>query len=234
MEKKISFKIGGSLLYLDDLKINQAVLEKVKRWFEKYSSQYDKIVMFVGGGKLTRTIGGNADDYIDNETSIHALSMQLNIANAELVKGFVGDSSIYVARSFGYFVDALHDDSKRIVFGGGLKPGWSSDMDTAVAADMLSLDRCYKISDIDHIYTADPRKDPNARPIKAMSWEEYFHQFDVVVGQSSHKSNENIPIDVTCAQFCYQKGIKFFVSGGKTLDGADDIAEVFESGSRIG
>ena len=103
-------------------------------------------------------------------------------------------------------------------------------MDAAIFADALGIDRFYKLSNIDHIYTADPNIDPKARLIKEIRWTEYDKLFGIT-SESKHIPNNNLPIDPYCANFCKKKKISVFVSGGETLDNATSLEEVFESGT---
>jgi uridylate kinase len=45
----IVVKLGGSLLYDDQLNLNRKVMDKVKEWYKRAVEQYDTVVMVVGG-----------------------------------------------------------------------------------------------------------------------------------------------------------------------------------------
>jgi uridylate kinase len=115
---------------------------------------------------------------------------------------------------------------------GGLKVGWSTDMGAAVFADVLSLDRVYKISNIDYVYDKDPKEYFDAKPIKDMTWKEYFKLFDIVAGEQ-HTPNHRTPLDVESVQFCSRKGLSFFITGGATLEEEENISKILQTGTFI-
>jgi len=233
MKKTIVFKIGGSLLYDKNLVLKVDFLGKVKAWYEKNKKSYNKIVIFVGGGKLSRWLGGQIKNYTDGDDMVHGVALQTNILNAQLMKGLLGDEEIYVPSDMGNAFEAILSDNVKTIIAGGLKRGWSTDMDIAVIGDILGQKKVYKLSEIDHIYTADPDKDKNAMPLINMTWKEYYNLFDIIEGVSNHKPNQSLPIDLGCAQFCAKKGISFVVSGGKNFMKKKTLDEVFESGTLV-
>ena len=92
---------------------------------------------------------------------------------------------------------------------GGLKVGWSTDMDAAVFADVLDVDMVYKISNINYVYEEDPRVNPNTPIIKDLSWQDYFEQFNILE-DSFHKANDNIPIDIVVLDFALRRIFPFY------------------------
>jgi uridylate kinase len=124
------------------------------------------------------------------------------------------------------------DNSIKYIISGGVKEGWSTDMDAALFADALNVKRFYKLSNIDHIYTKDPALEKDAKIITEISWPEYFKVFGIVQN-SQHIPNANMPIDPICANFCANKELSVFVSGGKSLDETKVLETVFESGTYL-
>jgi len=231
--KKIVFKVGGSLLYDDKLKLQVDLLAKVRTWYYEKKDEYSKIVIFVGGGKLSRWLGGQVREYDKNVVNQHGIGLHANILNAQILKSLIGDEDISAPSELGKVFEHILDEDIKTVIAGGLKKGWSTDMDISFIGDMLGLDKVYKLSEIDRIYTADPDLDRNAKPIEKMTWEEYYKLFGIVEGVSKHQPNQNLPIDFECAQFSKRKKIVFFVSGGKDLHEKKGLGEVFEAGTMV-
>jgi uridylate kinase len=94
----------------------------------------------------------------------------------------------------------------------------------------LEAGRVYKISNIDFVYDKDPKEYFDAKPIKDMTWKDYFKLFDITPGEQ-HKPNGNMPLDVECVQFCSRKDISFFIAGGSTLEEIEDIGKILETGT---
>jgi uridylate kinase len=60
-----------------------------------------------------------------------------------------------------------------IVIGAGWKPGWSTDYCAVMAAEALGAKRLVNLTNIDHVYTADPRLYPDATKLELVSWSEF-------------------------------------------------------------
>lgn len=232
-DKKIVIRIGGSLMYREGIELNTPFLEKFKNWYEKNKDTYEKIVIVVGGGKLSRTLSNQMSDYTNVQYNLHQMNMSATNTNAFVVNALLADTSAKSPSTLGHFFELLVDDTVKTIITGGLKVGWSTDMDGAVAAEVLDVDRVYKLSNIDHVYDSDPAINFKAKPIKSISWEGYMDMFSIDVDNTTHKQNAHVPVDAICARFCYKRGVDFFISGGKTIYSTDDLGAVFESGTHI-
>lgn len=230
-QNKIVLKIGGSILYDNTLNVNFKILEKVKIWYESNKDNYEKIAMVTGGGGLSRDLQKKIAGSIVGQEYLHNIAMYITQTNATVVHGYLGDMSIYIPKKLGDACEFLLDNGKTLI-SGGLKVGWSTDMDAAVFADLLDVDIVYKVSNIDYIYESDPKQNPSAKSFKDLSWKEYFKLFGIVEGDG-HQANKSIPIDATCAQFCAKKGISFFVCGGENLEKKDRLEDVLFQGTLV-
>jgi uridylate kinase len=232
MGRNIVIRLGGSLMYTDDLSLNIEVLAKLKSWYSANKDKYDAIAIVVGGGKLSRQMNEKVGEYLPKDIYKHGMSMQITQTNAFLLKGFLDDDEIFVPETLGQAYEKLIEKGKRVVVSGGLKAGWSTDMDAAVFADILGMNMVYKLTNVDFVYTDDPNKNPEAKPIKSLTWKGYISQFGVKEGVG-HKPNSSYPIGPETVFFCMEKGISFFVSGGKNLMEMESLDSVFESGTYI-
>lgn len=232
MSKKIVLKIGGSVLYDANLDINFPLLAKLKTWYYKYLEEYEKIVLVTGGGALSRDLQKRIGEQIDEKEYLHNIAMSVTQTNGALIQGYLEDPTSYFPHRFGDACEFLVEDKNRTLISGGLKIGWSTDMDAAIFADILDIDIVYKISDIDYVYDADPAKNPDSKPFTDLTWDQYFKLFNIVDGDG-HEANKSMPIDVTCAQFCVRKGISFFICGGNATKEKSTIEEILQVGTLI-
>jgi uridylate kinase len=63
---------------------------------------------------------------------------------------------------------------KPVLLAAGELPGHSTDFDAALLAKMFGAKNIVNISNIDYVYTSDPRKNRNAKPLPKLSWNEYL------------------------------------------------------------
>jgi uridylate kinase len=232
MNRNFVLKIGGSILYDNLLNVNKVLLNKIKNWYYDVSREYNKIVIVVGGGTLSRDLQSKIAGSVGGEEYLHTIGMNATQTNAALVKAFIEDPNIYLPKKLGDAYEYLWGADRRVIVSGGLKVGWSTDMDAAVFADILDVDKVYKISNINYVYEQDPSVNPGASIVRDLSWNDYFEQFNILQ-DSFHKANDNIPIDIGCARFCSEKDISFFISGGKSIYEKEAIMDIFTDGTLI-
>ena len=232
MKKSMVLKIGGSVIYDKTLNINEDLLVKVRDWYYRSRESYEKMIMVVGGGSLSRDLQEKIASSIGGEEYLHSIGMSVTHTNANLLKAYIEDPNIFVPQKLGEAYELLIDEERKTIVCGGLKVGWSTDMDAAVFADILGESKIHKISNIDYIYDKDPKTNEDAQPIKDMTWEEYFNLFGIQE-DSIHKPNSSIPIDVECAIFCNKKGISLWIAGGKRIEQESTFEDILSDGTLV-
>ncbi len=232
MNKHMVLKLGGSVLYDKSLNLNINLLQKLKNWYHDEKNNFQKLVIVVGGGTFSRDVQKRVANSIGGDEYLHNIGMAVTQTNAAIVQGYLEDPDIYIPRKIGDAYEYIINNEKVVMVSGGLKVGWSTDMDAAVFADILDCDRVFKISDIEYLYNKDPKEHIDASPIKDITWGEYFDLFKIDK-DSMHHANHSIPIDVGCALFCQSKNISFIISGGKKLQEEQSIGNILSEGSFI-
>ena len=61
----------------------------------------------------------------------------------------------------------------KLVIAAGYRPGSSTDYRAVQIAVRIGATKMVNLSNIDHVYTADPKKDPYATPIEDITWNEF-------------------------------------------------------------
>ena len=172
MNRDIVLKVGGSILYDHLLNLNFELFKRLKQWYEENKKEYDHIVFVVGGGGLSRNMEQKVSETINNVNSIHEISMSITQTNAVIFSSYLEDKDIFVPKTLGDAYEFLHKDGKGYMVSGGQKVGWSTDMDAAVFADALTLDRVFKVSNVDYIYDKDPKKFADAVKYDVVTYDE--------------------------------------------------------------
>ncbi|HPP19125.1 MAG TPA: hypothetical protein PLT51_04060, partial [Candidatus Dojkabacteria bacterium] len=152
MSRDIVLKVGGSILYDHLLNLNFELFKRLKEWYKENKKEYDHIVFVVGGGGLSRNMEQKVSETIHNVDSIHEISMSITQTNAVIFSSYLEDKDIFVPKTLGDAYEFLHKEGNGYMVSGGQKVGWSTDMDAAVFADALTLDRVFKVSNVDYIY----------------------------------------------------------------------------------
>jgi len=106
----------------------------------------------------------------------------------------------------------------RVLVAAGWKPGFSTDYDAVLLAERFKADAVLNLSNIEKVYTADPKIDPNARPIDKISWAD----FRVMVGDE-WVPGKNVPFDPVASRHAEKIGLKVICASGRDLENLKKI-----------
>jgi uridylate kinase len=100
----------------------------------------------------------------------------------------------------------------RVLVASGWKPGFSSDYDAVLLAERFHAAMVINLSNIKQVYTGDPRKESDAKPIDAISWDD----FRALVGEE-WTPGKNVPFDPVASRHGAQLGLKVICAAGRDL-----------------
>lgn len=167
----VIISLGGSLIVPD--RIDTAFLKAFKEMISHRVLKGERFVLIVGGGKTARIYQDAAQavtsvtDEDKDWIGIHATRI-----NAQLMR------TIFVEAAHAEIVtDPEHVPfyTEPVLIAAGWRPGRSTDFMAIKLAQKLGATTVINLSNIDQVYTADPRKDANAKPIEKISWSEYLN-----------------------------------------------------------
>jgi len=107
---------------------------------------------------------------------------------------------------------SVRDFAGRVLVASGWKPGFSTDNDAILLAENFAASQVINLSNIEKVYTADPKTDKSAKPIDAISWPD----FRKIVGDT-WKPGANVPFDPVASRRAQLAGIKVICAAGKDL-----------------
>lgn len=210
----IVLSVGGSLIVPGeiDLQFLQSfrsfILDKVRRGFSFF--------IITGGGQTARTYqeaGRHARGDLHPEDldwlGIHATRM-----NAHLLRAvFLDDAQTRIVKN----PTRAIIPKKPIIIGAGWKPGWSTDYCAVMAAKRLGAKKLINLSNIDHVYSADPKKDPAAQKIDTITWDAFRKLIP-----DKWDPGLSSPFDPIAAKEAQALGLEVAVMDGKNLTAFDD------------
>lgn len=166
----IVVSVGGSLIVPEGIdtpflqNFRDCILEHVRRGFSFF--------IITGGGRTARAyqdaahaVRGDLDRDDLDWIGIHATRL-----NAHLMRALFKDEA--QERIVKNPTRALHSRSP-IIIGAGWRPGWSTDYIAVMAAKKLGTRKLVNLSDIDHVYTKDPREFPDAEKLEQVDWKTF-------------------------------------------------------------
>lgn len=253
MERPIIIKLGGSLLSPYETAIKQVMsgalpfdFEYAKQLISILAKTERQVVILVGGGFINRWYLRNIKQVLgnipDSTNDLHTIGIASAVINASVFKILLQETLTDKGKVYPDVVKfGMYDDIAEIahkfkesqfLIAAGWKPGHSHDLDAVKFAEIYGVNEFYSLKNIDGVYTADPSKDPNAKRIAALSWDEYFD----IIKAHTHEPGANFPVDPIAAEEAKEKGMACYVMSGKTFEEIERILSgmMTTEASRIG
>lgn len=222
MNTKI-LSVGGSIIAPDkpDSGFLTSFIAMIKDWLNADPAR--RLILVAGGGaparvyqnaykevavELRENIEGDAADKI---------GIMATRLNAELVKALCGE---LCKNDVVYNPTENIEFSGRILVAAGWKPGFSTDNDAVLLAEKFSADTVLNLSNIEKVYTDDPKKNPSAKPIDSISWQD----FRKMVGDN-WTPGKNTPFDPIASKKAEELNLKVICASGKNIENIKNILD---------
>ena len=211
--------VGGSIIAPE--KVNTDFLrsfrEAIKAYLER--NKDTKLIFVCGGGAPARIwqnafkdIRGNIESELQDWIGIKATHL-----NGMLLRALFSD----------YCADGLVTNPTedipfkgRILVAAGWKPGFSTDTDAVYLARKFGGKTIINLSNIEKVYTDDPRKNKDAKPIDKISWKD----FRAMVGDQ-WIPGKNTPFDPIASKLAEEENLRVICSNGTDIDNTIAILE---------
>lgn len=213
--------VGGSIVVPNepDTIFLKNFAKTVKEWLSEDESR--KLILVVGGGAPARIYQGAYKDVVgennyDNNTA-DWIGITATRLNAQLLKSIFGS---LCTDDVVYDPTAVEKFSGRILVAAGWKPGFSTDTDAVWLAEKFGAKTVVNLSNIEKVYTDDPKKNPDAKPLDTISWTD----FRKMVGDE-WVPGKNCPFDPIASKKASELGLTVICAGGKNIDNIRAILE---------
>lgn len=208
---RVAISVGGSIAAPDDL--DTSLLKGLARVLKDASRRRDLLVV-VGGGRLSRRYIASARALGADEGSLDWVGIDATRLNARLVIAALGDAAYHgVPQDFGEALTAVR--TFPIVVMGGTHPGHTTDAVTAMLAEVARAEVLLILTNVDGVYTADPKVDPDARRLDRITASELIG----IVGSQSASAGSPGVVDPMAARILQRSRIPTKVLDGRDLEG---------------
>jgi len=219
--------LGGSIVAPNnvDSEFLKKFVNLIGSFIEKDSNM--RFIFVVGGGGPARhyqnaykeiTAEAKCGCFKDEEAAQQAadwIGIMATRLNAQLIKALMCDWCNQEVVTNPLEVDPL---TGHVLVAAGWKPGFSTDYDAVLLAERFGADMVINLSNIEKVYTADPKTDPGAQPIDKISWAD----FRAIVGDE-WVPGKNVPFDPIASRHAEKIGLKVICAAGKDLDNLKKI-----------
>ncbi|MDR1802549.1 MAG: UMP kinase [Treponema sp.] len=203
--------LGGSIVAPDG--VDEAFLKDFVALVGELLGKDDKrrFILVVGGGGPARAWQSAYRNIASSTVNEEAdwIGIMATRLNAQLVKAVMGD---WCTQEVVYDPTQVEPLMGRVLVAAGWKPGFSSDYDAVLLAERFQADAVINLSNIEKVYTDDPKKNPDAKPIDAISWAD----FCVMVGDE-WTPGKNVPFDPVASRHAARLNLKVICAAGKNL-----------------
>ena len=215
MKNLFVISLGGSLIVPDEIDV--AYLKKFRQLIVSQAKAGHRFIISPGGGRTCRryqsalsTITKTSADDLDwiglNTNKFHSKFLQLMFKGA--AENHIADDP-----------NKKLPFSKKILIGaGGWKPGRSSDDFSVRLARIYGAKTVINLSNIDYVYTKDPRKYRDAKKLTNIGWSELLK-----ITGSKWNPGANVPFDPTAAKFARDNHLKVIIANGKNIANLKNI-----------
>lgn len=211
--------LGGSIVVPNSINVEylKQLAALVRTYLHNQGNR--KLVFIVGGGRPAREYQEAYRAIVNppNNESQDWIGIAATRLNGELLRAIFRNEC---PNSLVTDPTSVHSFEGSILIAAGWKPGCSSDYDAVLLAEAFESDTVINLSNIDQVYTADPKKDPSARPIPKLSWPE----FRSLVGDT-WVPGTHAPFDPVAARKAQELHLKVIVASGTDLPNLTNLLE---------
>ena len=211
--------VGGSLLVPEQ--IDTDFLASFKQFIIKRIEKGDRFILITGGGKTARKYQDAASHVsgIDNEEK-DWLGIHSTRLNAHMLRTiFKLHAHPKVIKDFDNDADKV-DFNEKILIGAGWKPGWSTDYIAVLLAKRYGAKSIINLSNIEYVYSEDPRVNPDAKRYEKISWK----NFRDIVG-NEWDPGMSAPFDPIASKQAQEEKMKVAIMNGKNLTNLNSYFE---------
>lgn len=208
-EKIIIISVGGSLIVPNE--IDTTFLAQFKSLILDYIGRGFRFVLIAGGGKIARKYQSSANEITPlSKEDTDWLGIHSTRLNAQLLR------AIFVNEANQKIITNPHEDiewKESVLIGAGWRPGCSTDYDAVLIAKNLSVSKLINLSNIDYVYTSDPRTNKDAQRVEKIEW----GQFRKLIPEEWDPGLSS-PFDPIAARECEKIAMEVAIINGNNLD----------------
>lgn len=218
-KETVVMSVGGSLIVPDA--IDTQFLTNLKNLIERQISAYGRrFIIIAGGGKTARRYQDAAATVSDlDPEDIDWMGIHATRLNGHLLRTVFRDIAYPEVITNPEDILKVPEESPLII-AAGYKPGASTDLRAVQIAVHRQATRLMNLSNIDYVYTDDPRKNPDAKKIEDISWQDFIQLIP-----TEWNPGLSSPFDPVAAREAEAHSIEVSIINGTKIDEIEHYLE---------
>ena len=164
---KVVVKVGGHVFSSG---LRAEIISSYAEALAKLHDEGHRLVVVAGGGEEARRYIKTARALGASEYACDVLGIEVSRLNARLLIAALNDHAYPSPPETSQELQIAFQGD-RIVVIGGIEPGQSTNAVSALAAEAVGADLLVNATNVEGVYTADPKKDPAARKLDEVDTE---------------------------------------------------------------
>ncbi len=215
---RISICFGGSTFNSGELEVE--TLKKISEKLKELKEEDHEILVTTGGGKTARNYIEAGKKLGISHKELDQIGILATRLNAQLLISALGDiAEPEPPHNFEKAIRSILSDNIPVM--GGTQPGHTTDAVAAELANTSDSDLLIYFTDVDGIYTADPKEDEDAEKILEIETE----KLSKLMSKMEFEPGMTAIIDPLAAEILTQAKIRTLVLGKEEISRLLEIVE---------
>lgn len=218
-KKIIVISLGGSLIVPKH--IDWKFLKKFRELIIGQIKKNKKFILITGGGYACREYQQAAMNVVNlTKDDRDWLGIHTTRLNAHLIRTIFREYAHPVINTNPHALEDFYNFNGSVMVAAGWRPGFSTDFDAVTLGKYFGAKQVVNLSNIDYAYDKDPKKFPDAKKIKEISWSD----FRKIVGDE-WDPGMNVPFDPVASKMADESGMEVVIMNGKKLKNLENYLE---------
>ena len=210
-QETIVMSVGGSLIVPDQ--IDTGFLITLKKFVDEETADDRRFIIIAGGGRTARRYQDAAGEVTDlTRDDLDWMGIHATRLNGHLLRTIFRDIA---HREMITNPDDILDvpSGEKVIIASGYRPGCSTDLRAIQIAEHVGAKKVINLSNIDFVYTDDPRTNPDAKKIENITWTDFR-----ALIPTEWDPGLSTPFDPIAAKVADEKGIEVAIINGARPD----------------
>ena len=216
MERGVGMKyvlsVGGSMIVPKEVDVS--FLKKLRAIVKRSRHRF---IIITGGGSTARIYQKAGRSFKADDKSLDWIGIHATWVNADFVRSVFGRLA-HPKIIMDYSKKSEFSFKKKVLVGGGWKPGFTTDYDAVLAAKHTGAKVVINLTNVDYVYDKDPNKYTGAKPFHELTWNRMFK----LMG-SKFIPGGNWPFDPKACRLAKKHGVSVVIMNGNNLKNLENF-----------